>query len=414
MLRALKVRDFALLWSGGAVSSLGDGIFTVALAIVALDVDHHPSGIAFVFAARAIPSVLLALVGGVVVDRVPRRFVMISSDAVRGAAVGLTGLLIARGELRLWELIIMAATFGAADSFFSPASMTIVPELLSADLLVAGNALGQFSSQLTQGLLGPALGGLVVAAIGTAWSFGFDAASFFVSALCVLLLRSRRRPAPSEQSPMEDARAGLRYVRRHRWLWYSILGAAIANFVGITPLAVLLPLFVRQTLHGSAFALGLVFAAGGASGIVASIIVARFGSPKRFVSVLWCAYAAGGIAIAALAFSPNALVAGLLVAGWADSLRRRLVDGDAPAARPPGGAWSRLVARLPLCVLPWPARLSRWGPRRFGPRRAPGHLRERVRRGTHLPLHTVPSGRARPRARGGPRHFISPGQDDRT
>ncbi len=314
MLRALKVRDFALLWSGGTVSSLGDGIFTIALAIVTLDVDHHPSGLAFVFAARAVPSVLLALVGGVVVDRVPRRFVMISSDAVRGLAVGLSGLLIARDELRLWELIVMAAIFGAADSFFSPASTTIVPELLSADLLVAGNALGQFSSQLTEGLLGPALGGLVVAAIGTAWSFGFDAASFFVSAVCVLLLRSRRRPAPSGQSPMEDARAGLRYVRRHRWLWYSILGAAIANFIGITPLAVLLPLFVRQTLHGSALALGLVFAAGGASGIVASIVVARFGSPKRFVSVLWYAYTAGGVAIAALAFSPNALVAGLLVA----------------------------------------------------------------------------------------------------
>ena len=125
--QALRERDFALLWSGQTVSSLGDGIFTIALAIVTLDVDHHPTGIALVFAARAIPSVLIALVGGLVVDRMSRRLVMLTSDSIRGVAVGVTGLLIARGELRLWELIVMAAIFGATDSFFGPAATTIVP-----------------------------------------------------------------------------------------------------------------------------------------------------------------------------------------------------------------------------------------------------------------------------------------------
>jgi MFS family permease len=293
---------------------LGDGIFTIALAIVTLEVDHHPSGIALVFAARAIPSVLLALVGGVVVDRVPSRFVMLSSDGVRGVAVGVTALLIAKGELHLVELIVMAAVFGAADSFFGPASMTIVPEILSPELLVPGNALSQMSSQLTQGLIGPAIGGLVVAAIGTAWSFGVDAVSFFVSALCLTIMRSSTRPQGSNNSVFEDAHEGLRYVWRRHWLGFSIVGAALANFFGIAPLTVLLPLLVRETLHASALDLGLVFAAGGAAGIVASLIVARLGSPRRRVTVLWSAYGVGGGAIAALAFAPNVLVAGAIVA----------------------------------------------------------------------------------------------------
>ena len=313
-LQALRERDFALLWSGQTVSSLGDGIFTIALAIVTLEVDHSPSGIALVFAARAIPSVLLALVGGVVVDRVSRRLVLLTSDAIRGGAVGVTGLLISRGELRLWELIVMAAIFGSADSFFGPASTTIVPELLSPEQFVGGNALSQMSTQLTQGLVGPAIGGFVVAAIGAAWSFGFDAASFLISAVCLTVMRSRSRSVASEQSPLEDARQGLRYVWKHHWLFYTIVGAALANFFGMAPLSVLLPLFVRETLHASALDLGLVFAAGGASGIIASLVVARLGSPRRVVSVLWIAYAASGAAIAAMAFATNVVVTGLFTA----------------------------------------------------------------------------------------------------
>jgi DHA3 family tetracycline resistance protein-like MFS transporter len=311
---ALKVRDFSLLWSGQTVSSMGDGIFTIALALVTLDVDRHPSGIALVFAARAIPSVALALVGGVVVDRVSRRLVMLTSDSIRGAAVGVMALLLARGQLRLWELIVMAAIFGAADSFFGPASTTIVPELLTADQLVAGNALSQMSNQLTQGLLGPAIGGFIVAAIGAAWSFGLDAMSFLVSALCLVALRSRSRPARSTTSPVTDAREGLRYVWTRPYLLYAVMGAALANVFGMAPLTVLLPLFVRETLHASALELGLVYAAGGASGVLASLIVARLGSPRRQITVLWCSYALSGGAIAAIALAPNVLVTGFLVA----------------------------------------------------------------------------------------------------
>jgi MFS family permease len=312
---ALKVRDFSLLWSGQTVSSMGDGIFTIALALVTLDVDRHPSGIALVFAARAIPSVALALVGGVVVDRVSRRLVMLTSDSIRGAAVGVTALLLARGQLRLWELIVVAAIFGSADSFFGPASMTIVPELLAADQLVAGNALSQMSNQLTQGLLGPAIGGFIVAAIGTAWSFGLDAMSFLISALCLVALRSRSRPARSTKSPVADAREGLHYVWTRPYLLYAVIGAALANVFGMAPLTVLLPLFVRETLHASALELGLVYAAGGASGVLASLLVARLGSPRRQITVLWSSFALSGVAIAAIALAPNVLVTGFLVAG---------------------------------------------------------------------------------------------------
>ena len=191
---------------------------------------------------------------------------MLVSDVVRGAAVGVVALLIAQGELRLWELIVMSVIFGAADAFFGPASMAIMPELLDDHVLVQGNALSQMSGQLSQGLIGPALGGLVVAAIGYAWSFGIDALSFVVSAMCLLAVRTRTTRERVHGTAFAEAMEGIGYVRSHRWLSASLLGAALANFFGMAPLGVLLPLLVRNVLHASALSLGVVFAAGGAAG----------------------------------------------------------------------------------------------------------------------------------------------------
>jgi DHA3 family tetracycline resistance protein-like MFS transporter len=310
----LKVRDFALLWSGQTVSSLGDGVFTIALALTALEIGHSPIDLAYVLAARAVPSVCFALLGGVVVDRVPKRLAMLASDAVRGIAIGIVALLIANHSLQLWQLIVMSAVFGTADAFFGPASMSILPELLDESQLVQGNALSQMSGQLTQGLIGPAVGGLIVAGIGYAWSFGIDAISFVVSAACLLAMRIRTPRAKIHGSAFAEAMEGITYVRQTRWLIASLFGAALANFVGMTPLTVLLPLLVRTVLHGSALSLGLVFAAGGAAGVLASLVVARMGAPRLRVTVLWTAYAVGGLAILAMAFAPNVWVVGLLSA----------------------------------------------------------------------------------------------------
>jgi MFS family permease len=314
MFDSLRVGDFALLWSGQSISSFGDGIFTVALALVTLRLDARPVALAYVFAARAVPAVCFALVGGVVVDRISRRTAMLASDAARGAVVGVVAVLLAQGDLRLWELIVMSALFGTADAFFGPASMAIVPELLDASLLVQGNALSQMSGQLAQGLIGPAFGGAIVGAIGSAWSFGIDAISFGVSAACLALMKLRSAGAGRRGAAVTEAREGIDYVRSHRWLGASLLGAAFANFFGIAPLGVLLPLLVRTDLHASALALGLVFAAGGAAGVLASLIVAKMGSPRRMVTVMWTAYAGGGLGILLMALAHQVWLVAVLSA----------------------------------------------------------------------------------------------------
>ena len=206
---ALKNRDFALLWSGQTISSLGDGVFTIALALTALEIGHGPIDLAYVLAARAVPSVLFALLGGVVVDRVPKRMAMLISDLVRGLAVGVVAMLIGDHDLHLWQLIVMSAIFGTADAFFGPASLSIMPELLDEELFAQGNALSQMSGQLTQGLIGPAAGGLIVGSIGFAWSFGIDAISFAGSAICLLMMRVRTTTSKIHGSAYAEALEGI-------------------------------------------------------------------------------------------------------------------------------------------------------------------------------------------------------------
>jgi hypothetical protein len=124
------------------------------------------------------------------------------------------------------------------------------------------------SGQLAQGLIGPAVGGIIVSAIGYSWPVDIDALSFAVSRACLFAMTLRTPRVPHHGTALAEAMNGIAYVRSQKWLMATLLGAALANFIGIAPLTVLLPLLVRNVLHASALALGLVFAAGGAAGVV--------------------------------------------------------------------------------------------------------------------------------------------------
>lgn len=306
----LRHRDFALLWSGQAVSQLGDGVFTVTLALETLRVDPHAVGLSYVLAARLLPAVLFTLAGGVLVDRVPRRLVMLTSDVVRGTAVAIVTVLTATGAIHLSGLVCMALAFGLGDAVFFPAAMAITPELVPSDLLVGASALNGTSRQLAGVLIGPAIGGLLAGFLGTAWGFGIDAASFIISAAAVYAMKGRSAPVPTGESPLADLREGLRFCVSQPWLWVSTLGASLGNFVAFSPLGALIPLLVKDVLHGGGVALGLVLAAGGLGGLAATVLVGRGEPPRRRLVHLWIGWGLSGLGVLGLGFVPDVWLAG--------------------------------------------------------------------------------------------------------
>ncbi len=154
ILRPLKVRDFALLWTGMTISIVGDGIYMVALPFLVYEISNLPTALAAVGAAWTIPQVAFLLLAGVVTDRFERRLVLIGSDLVRALAIGTAGALAVADALELWHLYVLVAIFGAGEAFFMPAFGAIVPEVVPANLLVEANSLDQFVRPIGMRLAG--------------------------------------------------------------------------------------------------------------------------------------------------------------------------------------------------------------------------------------------------------------------
>jgi DHA3 family tetracycline resistance protein-like MFS transporter len=300
LLAPLRHRDFRLLWSGMCVSLLGDGVFLVAMAWQVYALSNAPAALALVGVTMTIPTIVFLILGGVVSDRFDRRRIMLCADVARGLAVGAMAVLSLTGALALWHVAALVAVYGAGQAFFSPAFDAIVPEVLPADELAQANALDQFVRPIALRLAGPALGGVLIGALGSGAAFALDAATFAISAAALLAMAPRlpRALAAAPASVREDIGAGLRYIRGHVWLWATFASAAVAYLLFMGPAEVLLPYVVKNGLHGSAADLGIVFAAGGIGSVGCAVVMGQRGLPRRDITFMYVAWTLATVAIA--------------------------------------------------------------------------------------------------------------------
>ena len=296
----LRIRDFALLWTGATVSLLGDGIFIVAIAWQVYELSNVPTALSVVGLAWTAPLAVFLLAGGVVSDRVDRRLVMIAADVVRALAVATIAALSLTGHLELWHLVALAAVYGSGEAFFGPAFSAIVPQIVPRELLLEANSLDQFIRPFAMRLVGPALGGWLVASFGAGAAFVVDGASFLVSAVAVGLMAPRPLARAAERAPsvLAELREGLAFVRAHVWLWGTLLAAAFTLLAYWGPVEVLVPYRIRNDMGGGADDFGYVLALGGVGSIVAALVLGQYGLPRRHVTVMYLTWVAGGFLVA--------------------------------------------------------------------------------------------------------------------
>ena len=297
LLAPLRHRDFRLLWSGMCVSLLGDGIFLVAMAWQVYALSNAPTALAIVGIAMTVPTIAFLLLGGVVSDRFDRRRVMLAADVVRGLAVGLMARAVAHRRPRaLAHRGARRPSTARARAFFSPAFDAIVPEVLPAGDLAAGQRAGpvRAADRAAAGGAGARRRADRRVRGGHAPSPSTRRRSSSRPPRCWPWRRpraapSRRRAAASRAT----SREGLRYVRSHVWLWGTFASAAIAYLLFMGPAEVLLPYIVKNDLHGSAADLGIVFAAGGIGSVGCAVVLGQRGLPRRDITFMYVDVDAG-------------------------------------------------------------------------------------------------------------------------
>jgi MFS family permease len=296
--RSLENRLFASLWMGQAVSRLGDSLYRIALAWWVLEKTGSAAAMGTVLVFTTVPMLVFMLVGGVLVDRLPRPWVMLISDLARGILVAGVAALAALGTLQMWEILLASAVFGLVDAFFQPAYSAILPEIAAREALQSANSLTAVSGQIT-GIVGPALGALIVGAGGTSVAFGLDGISFFLSGLSLIpILRHQLPPAvpdPAQRSMLADLRGGFQAVMASPWLWITISIAALANMAGGAVFSTSLPFLVKDTWHQDVNSLGAIYSAISVGSVLGALVLGNLKHIRRRGLVAYLSWVLGGV-----------------------------------------------------------------------------------------------------------------------
>lgn len=305
LLSILRFRNFTLLWSGQAVSQLGDNLFSIAMMWLVLQLTNSALAMGMLPILAMLPRIAFQLLGGVWVDRYDRRVLMMASDGIRGATMLVLAVLVATNQIQLLHIYILQVIFGVVGAFFSPAASALIPSTVPKEGLVVANSLSGLAWQVTQ-IIGPALGGILIAVpeIGVAGVIFLNAVSFAFGVLGVWLIRlpAPVRTVPREKTVWSELRDGFQYLCNFRVLLIVILLGTVLNFA-LAPFMVLLPIFVKTVLEGGAETFGLLTSAMAIGAVVGNVAIGMRPPNVRRGILIFLGTALSGVLFVALGLS---------------------------------------------------------------------------------------------------------------
>ena len=315
---ALRHRNFRLLWAGQFVSFSGSTMQTAAILWhVALLAPPGRKGLALglVGLVRLLPVVLLAPVSGVVADARDRRLLMLTTQTAMALVAGALAVLTFRGLEVVWPIYLLAGLGAAAGSFDGPARQSLVPNLVPREHLPNAISLNAIMSQ-TASVVGPSLGGIVLAVLGVGWAYAANALSFLAVIASLLVMRGVPTRAPGERAEitLRALAEGLRFVFASPLIRSTMLLDAFATF--FSSATVLLPIFAQDILGVGARGYGWLYAAPSIGAVLASAAMVRLVDriERRGRLLLW-AVAAYGLATVVFGLSGAFWLTFLCLAG---------------------------------------------------------------------------------------------------
>ena len=266
---------FRRIWLAAGISNLGDGIVLTAMPLLVVSLTRDPILVAIAYASLYLPWLLFALPSGALVDRVDRRWAMVSTDLARAAILGGLALPVVAGRADIALVCVFSFALSSAETVFDPASEAIVPLVVPPQALPSANARLQGTTAALNNFVGPPLGAALFAAFAAA-PFVLDSASFVASALIVLTLTgSYRAPTVDAKRPVvAEIRDGLRWLFRHPVLRYTTPLAGLMSGAGYAVLAILV-LFSQDVLGLGDLGYGVLMAAFGIGALAGAFTAGR-------------------------------------------------------------------------------------------------------------------------------------------
>ncbi|HEX3722177.1 MAG TPA: MFS transporter [Nitrolancea sp.] len=308
---SLKHRDFRLIWFGQFVSTVGTQVQTVALAWLVYSITGSAAALGVVGLARAIPTILLSLFGGTLADQVDRRRLLIVSQSILATFSALLAIAVSLGVTNLVLLYGFAVITSAASAFDNPTRQAIIPALVPRDLLANALTVNVLANN-TASVIGPAIGGIVLSALGASTSFWIDGASFVVVVAALLIMRERPPiPVPTRRG-LPALVDGLQFLKDRSILWQLMLIDFLAMLFAST--LGLLPVFANSVFNAGPRALGFLYSAPSVGSVLGAMLFSMIPLPRFPGRVVAIAIGAYGLSLALFGISSQFYVALLLLA----------------------------------------------------------------------------------------------------
>jgi MFS family permease len=299
---AMRHRNFQLYFGGQLISNIGTWTQIIAQGWVVYQLGHSEVTLGLVAFASAIPTLMISPWGGVIVDRVSRRNLLILTQAGSMLLAFVLAALTFTSLIREWHVIVLASLLGVVNAFDAPARQAFVPEMVGKEDLPNAIALNSMMFNSAR-VVGPALAGMLLALIGAAWCFTVNGISFLAVLVGLWLMKLPPHQATQNRtSPWKQLVSGVQYTARSREMSALILLSLVFSIFGIS-YSTVLPAFVEKVLHQGALAYGWVNAATGLGAVTGAFVLALRASHGRRGQVLVLTNIAFPLILIAFAFT---------------------------------------------------------------------------------------------------------------
>jgi MFS family permease len=293
-LRALQYRNFQLFFSGQLISLIGTWMQNIAQAWLIYRKTGSMVQLGGISFCSQIPIFLLSTVGGIVADRYSRHRVVIATQTLSMLLALALAALTLTDRVQIWHIYVLAALLGAVNAFDIPARQSFIVDMVGrADLM---NAIALNSSMFNASrVVGPAIAGILVAAIGEGWCFFANGISYIAVIVGLLLMRVERHEHVDRGSPWANIVEGFRFVIHNRPIHALLILLGMSGITGM-PFQVLMPVFADRILHGGPKALGWLTGCAGIGALMAALLLASRQTLKGlsvWVTVASVAFGAG-------------------------------------------------------------------------------------------------------------------------